>query len=339
MKKILFLLILVFPMTVFSKDYFHKRLETLYEIDKKKCLETSKRYIKWFPEKAPSYYYASVIYQEKSTKSRTLQGSYRNLRHAIGYALKFEEKDRDELRNEVNWDEYRVLVSRQAMELVERLNEIGEFQYGESLLARLETFDKSFSMVEQGDVVQGEETPLFERDDLASTPVTSEASVPAVEFTRIEGHFYGLPTGSENIPSADLGAELKVISMINKERRKRGLEPLEWDENLTRACRYHSYDLATQNYFNHDVYDRKNGKLVKVGGTFQRIGAFYDETYVNAENIAAGNASAEATYQQWFDSPGHHDTMFDPDSKKVGIGIYFDEDSPFGYYWTLCTAI
>lgn len=241
------------------------------------------------------------------------------------------------MRNELEWDEFKTDVSTQAMELVEKLNAIGEFKYGESLLTRLETFDKTFVILKD-DLADNSDIEIFDNDNAIATRAEN-AVMPETTFIPVEGQFYGLPSGAENIASADLGAELKVISLINKERRKQGMQPLEWDEALTRACRYHAYDLATQNYFNHDTYDRKNGKLVKVGGTFDRIKVFYNESLVNAENIAAGNATGEATYEQWFESKGHYDAMFDPDSKRVGIGVFFDENSPFGYYWAFCTAL
>ncbi len=78
---------------------------------------------------------------------------------------------------------------------------------------------------------------------------------------------------------------------------------------------------------------------MRVGGSFERIEKFYDETLVNAENIAAGNSSAQATYQQWYTSKGHNENMFNSESRLVGIGLYYSPDAPFNYYWVLCTAL
>jgi uncharacterized protein YkwD len=118
----------------------------------------------------------------------------------------------------------------------------------------------------------------------------------------------------------------------------KGLPELEWVEDLANAARYHAYDMATQNYFSHDTYDRIDGKLVKVGGTFPRIKRFYSSTFVNTENIAAGSAGADQTYRQWFTSPGHHKNMFNKSATKVGVGLYYYPGSTYKYYWVFCTA-
>jgi len=151
--------------------------------------------------------------------------------------------------------------------------------------------------------------------------------------------FFGIPNGTEVVISAILimiaGA---LLEYINKERETFGMVKLDWEEGMARACRYHAFDLGSQNYFNHSTYDRKNGDLVKVGGTFDRIKKFYSASYVNSENIAAGNSDAYGTYMQWYNSPGHYENMFNPESTKVGIGVAYVKDSTFGHYWSIFTA-
>ena len=150
--------------------------------------------------------------------------------------------------------------------------------------------------------------------------------------------YYGLPIGNERIKSASITYEKEILGIINSERKKQGMQELIWEEDLARAARYHAYDLATQKYFDHNSYDRKNGKLIKVGGTFERIHRFYSKTFVNSENIAAGSSNPGGTYNQWYKSPGHYKNMFNRKSKKVGIGLYYDKDSLYGYYWVFCNA-
>lgn len=127
--------------------------------------------------------------------------------------------------------------------------------------------------------------------------------------------------------------------MINQERKSQGMGELEFVEDMARACRYQAFDMGSQAYFDHDSYDRDSrGNLVEVGETFYRIRRFYNETFSNAENIAAGNEGADETYLQWYNSKGHYENMFNPEAKKVGIGVVHVPDSPFLYYWVLCTA-
>jgi uncharacterized protein YkwD len=314
-----------------SRDILFNRLEKLHEKDPSKCLEVSKRYMSLFPENASSYYFASVIYDERADKSKTVQGKYRNLKKAIGYAITFEEKDADDLASEVNWDDFRSKLSESSRSTVEQLELANESKYSADLLSTLRGFDENVT-IEVADV-----------DELKASPETPKVEgLSAAEVVKVGKNstveFFGLPRGTEIIESADLQGEQAVLALINEERVRQGMAPLEWDENLARAARYHAYDLATQDYFNHDSYDRKNGKLVEVGGTFERIRKFYSASFVNSENIAAGNASAEATYNQWFNSPGHYANMFNSASRKVGLGVFEDENSTYGYYWVFCTA-
>ena len=52
------------------------------------------------------------------------------------------------------------------------------------------------------------------------------------------------------------------------------------------------------------------------------------------ENIAAGNAGARATFEQWLTSPGHCTNMLNPSSREMGIGYASEPGSPYRHYWT-----
>lgn len=330
--KISFIFLLVaLPFVASSRDILFNRLEKLHEKDPSKCLEVSKRYMDLFPDNASSYYFASIIYDERADKSRTVQGKYRNLKKAIGYAISFEEKDHDDLASEVSWDDFRLKLSESSRNTVEQLELANESKYSADLLSSLRAFDENVTIaLNSNDVANASpETPKVE--ELKATEMVKVGKNSTIEF-------FGLPRGNELVESADLNGEQAVLALINEERIRQGMSPLEWDDNLARAARYHAYDLATQDYFDHDSYDRKNGNLVEVGGTFDRIRKFYSSSFVNSENIAAGNESAEATYQQWYNSKGHYDNMFNSASRKVGLGVFYDENSTYGYYWVFCTA-
>ena len=145
----------------------------------------------------------------------------------------------------------------------------------------------------------------------------SNETAAAPEVVRVSGQFYGMPKGTEIVTSHNFASEQKMLRLINLERKKQGMVELVWEEDLAKACRYHAYDLGSQNYFDHNSHDRINGELVEVGGTFTRIRSFYNETFVNSENIAAGNETAADTYQQWYNSKGHYENMFNKSSRKV----------------------
>jgi uncharacterized protein YkwD len=144
---------------------------------------------------------------------------------------------------------------------------------------------------------------------------------------------YGKPTGDEDIPSSCIMQESKFFNTLNKARKEMGMNELEIDWDLIRAARYHSYDMGTDNYFEHASYDRSHltGHLERVCGTFSRINCF-GKAY--GENIAAGNSDGEKTYTQWFNSPGHYKIMFNPKFKTIGVGYVKTEGSSYTHYWT-----
>lgn len=330
MKRVLIAFLIAFPSFVFASDIVFNRLNKLYEKDKNKCLEAAKRHMNWNADRAAPYYFSSVIYQEKSEKSKTLQGQTRQLKKAIGYAIEFEEKDVKNLRSQLNWNSYKLELREQSMRLIANLEKHGDRQFRESLLDELNAFDEEVDLVA--------EFEQLETNSIDELPENLNANNLEGAIDVSNTLLYGMPTGLEYIGSASEEQELSMLKLINAERKKQGLRPLKLDADLTRACRYHSYDLATQNYFNHSTFDRINGELVQVGGPFDRIKKFYSASLVKGENIAAGNGSADATFDQWYRSQEHYDTMLDVDATKAGVGLVYDEHAPFGYYWTFCTA-
>jgi uncharacterized protein YkwD len=129
--------------------------------------------------------------------------------------------------------------------------------------------------------------------------------------------FKGCATGAENVSADNASFEKEVMKLTNQERAKEGKSALEWSAGLARAARYHAADMVTDNYFEHDSYDKVNGQLVKVCGTFDRIGKFGNGY---AENIAGGS-SPEQVVQMWMNSPGHRRNILSGNS-KIGVGYY-----------------
>ena len=180
--------------------------------------------------------------------------------------------------------------------------------------------------------------PIKEDVEMESDPVATLNKVEEVEIiesvpssSQVKGQYYGLALGTEMIPSHSKVSEKEMLVLVNTERKKKGMGPLVWKESLANAARYHAYDMGSQDYFSHDSQDRKGNKLIEVGGTFKRIKKFHTTSFANSENIAAGNETAEATYSQWYHSPGHYANMFNKSSQEVGIGVAYIPGSTYGY--------
>lgn len=321
MKSLNLLFLLLFaPSVLFANDFLFNRLTKLYQKDPDKCLEVAQRYINYFPMECSSYYYASKVCHDKSKKTKNSRTEYALLKKAIGYAVKFEKTDFTKLAAQVNWDREKTSLKESVTQLSGRLSNENQ----QSLSANLVISYSKLDAREEANI-----TPKKDH------PITADKVEDA---SRIKGFYYGLPNGTENVRSSNSSEEQALLQMINVQRKKMGLDPLIWEEKLAQAARYHAYDMGSQKYFDHNSYDRINGELVKVGGTFTRIGRFYSASSLNSENIAVGSNRAAGTYEQWYNSKGHYDNLFNKQSKRVGIGFYYDENSPFKFYWVFCAA-
>ncbi|WP_053716871.1 CAP domain-containing protein [Saccharothrix sp. NRRL B-16348] len=118
-------------------------------------------------------------------------------------------------------------------------------------------------------------------------------------------------------------AEAKVVELTNGERAAHGCPALAADDRLATAARAHSADMAAQNYFDHVSKDgRSFVDRVKAAG-YPAPGA---------ENIAAGQRTAEAVVKGWMDSPGHRANILNCKLKTLGVGMA--RGGSYGIYWT-----
>lgn len=128
-------------------------------------------------------------------------------------------------------------------------------------------------------------------------------------------------------------AERRILALVNEMRTAGGAcpsgsfgppGPLTMNPALRRAARLHSEDMAINDYFSHQGLDGSSpwDRIVAAGYDGMAIG----------ENIAAGNAAAEATFEQWVESDGHCRNMMARNTTQIGVGAAMG--GSFGAYWT-----
>jgi len=125
--------------------------------------------------------------------------------------------------------------------------------------------------------------------------------------------------------------EQALLGYINDYRIQNGLDPLTISPTLTEAAGWMSQDMGDKDYFSHtDSLGRS---------PFQRMAASgYDCEAYNTwcgENLAAGVAAGSETFELWRNSPGHNGNMLNPNYVVAGIAAAFNQDSTYGWYWTL----
>lgn len=314
-------IVLIFIWGWFSTpEKVHMKLQKSYESDPAKCEALAKKWIADKQKRPIAYYFLAQLYLDQANATESLNTKYARLGRAITYAYKVQKSDTALLFDKNAWLNLCKTLLSGGTKLQIQLEKEG-FQDKANLLAsKLEKLENKNAV---------------NRKNIELPEVSNEQKLARFNG----GQYFGLPSGTENIPSFSVASEKELVAILNKARVAKGMGELVWEEDLARAARYHAYDLATQNYFSHSTHDSINGELVLIAGAFDRIRKFYTAGFVNSENIAAGNKGGEATYIQWYNSPGHYKNMFNPSSKKVGVGVFYNPNSTFKYYWAFCTAL
>ena len=192
----------------------------------------------------------------------------------------------------------------------------------------------------------------------AGSPETAAASSPSSpprlpEPTPTPGN------GEMSLDSPQLAQELAYLvhQLINEEREKQGLGPLQYDAELASIAEAHSNDMAMHSYFSHvnlageDPTDRGAQQGYNCRKDY---GSHY--TYGLAENIHQGWLYGSITYigaavikdwhsveelatiavQGWMNSPGHRANILNRSYDKEGIGVAVAPDERVYFTQNFC---
>jgi stress response protein SCP2 len=116
----------------------------------------------------------------------------------------------------------------------------------------------------------------------------------------------------------------EVVDRTNAERALHGLRALTVDQRLAAAAQAHSADMVRRAFFAHESPDGRQvwDRAVAAGYAYRKV----------AENIAAGQHTAEEVVRGWMGSPGHRANILDGDLTQIGVGRA--DGGSYGVYWT-----
>jgi uncharacterized protein YkwD len=136
-----------------------------------------------------------------------------------------------------------------------------------------------------------------------------------------------VPDGCE--ASTNPGFERELFDLLNAERQQRGLGLLTWNDDLARAARKHSLDMACRGYFSHTSLDAVyfDQRVSAEGYSFYAVG----ETLFGGDGVY--NSPAQA-FNGWYNSTDHFNVMTHPVLTEVGIGYVYSPGSRHGGYFT-----
>jgi uncharacterized protein YkwD len=115
-----------------------------------------------------------------------------------------------------------------------------------------------------------------------------------------------------NNPKTRPFLEAKMLEMINEERAKEGLKPLQADPEMAAVARAHSKDMFARGYFAHNNPDGQD--------PFDRMEAAKVKFRTAGENLALAQ-TLEIAHTNLMNSPGHRANIMNPAFGRVGIGV------------------
>ena len=139
------------------------------------------------------------------------------------------------------------------------------------------------------------------------TPDTYNARNNSSEITTLDLFFEG---------NFDYDKSFEVLSLVNKERAKKGLRPLTMDTQLLEAAMQRAAENAVM--FGHTRPD---------GSSWSTI---FDLS-TGGENVAYGQKTASQVMNVWMNSEGHRSNILTADYNSVGIGCFYQPGGQI--YW------
>ena len=121
-------------------------------------------------------------------------------------------------------------------------------------------------------------------------------------------------SGSDN-------AEEEVLRIVNEERMRHGLNPLEVNARLAQVARYKAEDIRDNDYFGHHS--------PIFGSPFDMLDMFDIGFRKAGENLALGHTTAQHAMEDWMASEGHRSNILGSYT-EIGIAAL---EGPRGKIW------
>lgn len=103
----------------------------------------------------------------------------------------------------------------------------------------------------------------------------------------------------------------RMVNLINKERKAKGLHALKVDPKLNCAAQMHSDDIGPKRLCQHEGTDGSSP-----WDRAERCG-----TRAFAENVACGQGTPRQAVDGWLNSPGHYKNMMNEKLEFIGLGV------------------
>ncbi|WP_392751238.1 CAP domain-containing protein [Streptomyces sp. LN590] len=176
---------------------------------------------------------------------------------------------------------------------------------------------------------KAERTKQAERTEESAAPSAADRTgaapatkTPTAKASATPKTSAAAPTHQSSPPAAGTSAQAAVLALVNEERAKVGCSPVTASASLASLAQDFSDDMAARGFFSHTDPDGQTpwDRATKAG-----------VTGLGGENIARGQADAQAVMASWMNSEGHRANILNCDYKTLGVGVHYGSGGP---WWT-----
>lgn len=176
---------------------------------------------------------------------------------------------------------------------------------------------------------KAERTKQAERTEESAAPSAADRTgaapatkTPTAKASTTPKTSAAAPTHQSSPPAAGTSAQAAVLALVNEERAKVGCSPVTASASLASLAQDFSDDMAARGFFSHTDPDGQTpwDRATKAG-----------VTGLGGENIARGQADAQAVMASWMNSEGHRANILNCDYKTLGVGVHYGSGGP---WWT-----
>lgn len=150
------------------------------------------------------------------------------------------------------------------------------------------------------------------------------------------------PTESQPAPAKPVGLTkyeigppdpTEMLELVNKEREKAGVAPLEYDENVEKSAQLKATDFSERDYYSHIV------KGTKYTLTDEMAHYVHLSCESSSENINADVYTSQQAHNKWMASEPHRKAILDPSYQSTGFGVSQEKDGDYFAVQRFCVAL
>ncbi|WP_291569269.1 CAP domain-containing protein [Clostridium sp. UBA4548] len=171
------------------------------------------------------------------------------------------------------------------------------------------------------------ETPVKEEPKTEAPKVETPATTPSTTVPS------GVPANPNNKSFKYMEAvEKEILTYVNEERSKAGLNPLTWEEQMRPIARYKSNNMLQYNYFEHNTPSLNNANPMDLAIKYFKYSTnSYGENLFYSQGYAESTTTAKYLVDQWMNSPGHRANILNGSWTKMSAGVVFSSQGNWVY--------